>query len=182
VQQGAHVLVINYMLCPKATIGEIVKQVRRGYRWIVDHSATLGLDSTRLILVGHSAGAHLAASIITDPQLPAPYAILGLSGIYDLQPLVQTSMNQELKLDEPTARALSPLLSDRPEKKCRLHLYDGGLESSGFHYQTNALAQAWGAEAHGQLPGLHHFSILDPLKDEKSMLFQCCKRLIESAA
>lgn len=98
---GAHVLVINYMLCPRATIGEIVKQVRRGYRWIVDHSATLGLDPSRLTLVGHSAGAHLAAAILTDPQLPAPSAILGLSGIYDLTPLVQTSMNQELKLDEP---------------------------------------------------------------------------------
>jgi len=182
VQQGAHVLVINYMLCPKATIGEIVKQVRRGYRWIVDHSATLGLDPSRLTLVGHSAGAHLAAAILTDPQLPAPSAILGLSGIYDLTPLVQTSMNQELKLDEPIARALSPLLSDRPKKSCRLHLYDGGLESLGFHDQTNRLAQAWGAEAYGQLAGLHHFSILDPLKDEKSMLFQCCKRLIDNAA
>jgi arylformamidase len=91
-------------------------------------------------------------------------------------------MNQELHLDEPTARALSPLLSDPPQKKCRLHFYDGGLESIGFHHQTNALAQAWNAEAYGQLPGLHHFSILDPLKDEKSMLFQQCKRLIENVA
>ncbi|MFM7966424.1 MAG: alpha/beta hydrolase, partial [Betaproteobacteria bacterium] len=155
---------------------------RRGYRWIVDHSARLGLDSSRLTLVGHSAGAHLAATILTDSQLPAPSAILGLSGIYDLTPLVQTSMNQELKLDEPTARALSPLFSDRPKKSCRLHLYDGGLESLGFHDQTNRLAEAWDAEAYGQLAGLHHFSILDPLKDEKSMLFQCCKRLIENAA
>ncbi|MFM7966090.1 MAG: alpha/beta hydrolase, partial [Betaproteobacteria bacterium] len=68
VRQGAHVLVINYMLCPKATIGEIVNQVRRGYRWIVNHSARLGLDSSQLTLVGHSAGAHLAATILTDPR------------------------------------------------------------------------------------------------------------------
>lgn len=180
VARGAHVLIPNYMLCPQANLGDIVMQIKRGYQWILNQSDALDIDRSRLQLVGHSAGAHLAAMILADPALKSPAALLGLSGIYDLLPLVETSINTDLRLDHITAKALSPQYMPRPQKNCRLQLYTGALESKAFHQQSAQFAAAWAAEARGELTGLHHFSILDPLKDPSSPLFRSCETLLFS--
>ena len=177
---GAHVLIPNYMLCPQANLEDIVTQIRGHYQWVLRESGQLNIDPSRLLLVGHSAGAHLAAMILGDPTLKSPAAMLGLSGIYDLIPLLQTSINADLNLSESAARALSPALLPRPQKDCRLRLYAGALESTEFHQQTRQFASAWAAEDQGLLSGLHHFSILDPLSEPGTSLFRCCEELLFS--
>ena len=177
---GAHVLIPNYMLCPQANLEDIVTQIRGHYQWVLRESERLNIDPSRLLLVGHSAGAHLAAMILGDPTLKSPAAMLGLSGIYDLIPLLQTSINADLNLSESAARALSPALLPRPQKDCRLRLYAGALESTEFHQQTRQFASAWAAEDQSLLPGLHHFSILDPLSEPGTSLFRCCEELLFS--
>lgn len=178
VAQGAHVLILNYKLCPQASLQDIVAQIKRGYQWILNQSDALDIDRSRLLLVGHSAGAHLAAMILADPMLQGPAALLGLSGIYDLLPLTQTSINSDLGLDDITARTLSPQQMPPPQKNSRLQLYVGALESGAFHQQSARFATAWQAEAQGTLSGLHHFSILDPLKDPATPLFRSCENLL----
>ena len=180
VARGAHVLIPNYLLCPQANLEDIVTQIRGHYQWVLRESGQLNIDPSRLLLVGHSAGAHLAAMILGDPTLKSPAAMLGLSGIYDLRPLLQTSINADLNLSESAARALSPALLPRPQKDCRLRLYAGALESTEFHQQTRQFASAWAAEDQGLLPGLHHFSILDPLSEPGTSLFRCCEELLFS--
>lgn len=113
---GAHVLIPNYMLCPQANLEDIVTQIRGHYQWVLRESEQLNIDPSRLLLVGHSAGAHLAAMILGDPTLKSPAAMLGLSGIYDLIPLLQTSINADLNLSESAARTLSPALLPRPRR------------------------------------------------------------------
>jgi len=180
VARGAHVLIPNYLLCPQANLEDIVTQIRGHYQWVLRESGQLNIDPSRLLLVGHSAGAHLAAMILGDPTLKSPAAMLGLSGIYDLIPLLQTSINADLNLSESAARALSPGLLPRPQKDCRLRLYAGALESTEFHQQTRQFASAWAAEDQGLLSGLHHFSILDPLSEPGTSLFRCCEELLFS--
>src|SRR5215469_5290572 len=104
------VAIPTYDLCPGVTVDAIIGQMRAATREL----AKLGRP---LVMSGHSAGGHLAACMLAtdwpalDTSMPenvvlAAYAI---SGLFDLEPLVGTSLNGALRLDGPSARAASPL-------------------------------------------------------------------------
>src|SRR3954447_9412760 len=58
----------NYRLLPGVDMGTIVRDVARSVRWVHDHIAEYGGDPKRLLVMGHSAGAQLAALICTDDR------------------------------------------------------------------------------------------------------------------
>ena len=58
----------NYRLLPKVDMETIVRDVARSARWVHDHIAKHGGDPKRLLVMGHSAGAQLAALICTDDR------------------------------------------------------------------------------------------------------------------
>ncbi len=58
----------NYRLLPKVDMGTIVRDVAKSVRWTHDHIAEYGGDPKRLFIMGHSAGAQLAALICTDER------------------------------------------------------------------------------------------------------------------
>jgi arylformamidase len=73
----------------------------------------------KIIVGGHSAGAQLAASLLTSDVLSKAPAlgkrIVGMyfiSGVYDLRPLVNTTINKALKLTPENAEHLSALFND----------------------------------------------------------------------
>jgi arylformamidase len=173
--QGISVAVVGYDLCPIVTIADIVEQMRRmcGFLW---HRF-----GRRMTVYGHSAGGHLAAALLAtewrklypkapDDLVPAAYSI---SGVFDLAPLVATSVNQDLRLDAPSARQLSPLFWPIPNGR----VFDavvGGLESSEFKRQSQTIAQTWqkaGAQArYEEVAGTNHFTVIDPLSDPQSAM------------
>lgn len=59
---------INYRLVPQATVEQQAADVAAAIAWARANAATHGLDPDRLVLMGHSAGAHLAALVGTDPR------------------------------------------------------------------------------------------------------------------
>jgi arylformamidase len=59
---------INYRLLPAVDMATIVRDVARAGRWVHDHIAEYGGDPHRLFIMGHSAGAQLAALICTDDR------------------------------------------------------------------------------------------------------------------
>lgn len=59
---------VNYRLLPKATIGQMAQDVAKAIRWIHDHARAYGGDPSTLIVMGHSAGAQLAALVCTDDR------------------------------------------------------------------------------------------------------------------
>ncbi len=104
--RGIVVAVTGYDLCPIVTIADIIEQIRRVCLFLWQRL------NRRMLVYGWSAGGHLTACMVaTDWQslypkapadlVPAGYAI---SGLYDLQPLIKTSMNQDLRLDADSAR------------------------------------------------------------------------------
>jgi arylformamidase len=134
-----------------------------------------------MMVYGHSAGGHLAAALVaTDwralyPKAPADLvpAAYSISGVFDLTPLLQTSVNQDLRLDPALARELSPQFW--PIAAARI--FDavvGGLESGEFKRQSRAIAQAWqqaGAQArYEEVDGTNHFTVIDPLSDPQSAM------------
>src|SRR5579884_2043573 len=59
---------VNYRLLPDVDMGTIIRDVAKAVRWVHDHIAEHGGDPKRLFVMGHSAGAQLAALICTDDR------------------------------------------------------------------------------------------------------------------
>jgi acetyl esterase/lipase len=57
---------VNYRLVPQATVEQQVADVVSALRAIVDRADELGIDAQRIVMMGHSASAHLAALVGTD--------------------------------------------------------------------------------------------------------------------
>lgn len=147
VQRGVAFSALQYELCPDVSMDEMVEQMREAVLWIERRLPGLGYTPDRIVLIGHSAGAHLAAMLaLTDwERLGARRnlvaAICGVSGIYDLRPLVSTYFNAALRLDPESAARNSPIDALRPDAPPML-LAAGELESGEFKRQMNRFAEA----------------------------------------
>ena len=173
---GVSVAVPSYDLCPNVRIGDIVEQMRAA-------CAVLYRETGAPVIVsGHSAGGHLAACLLaTEAHVPAAYAI---SGVFELAPLIPTSINDKIGLDEAEAEALSPLFWPAPEGKT-LDAVVGGEESSEFLRQSAAIVRAWGEQGvttrYEEIAGANHFTVIAPLTDPESETCARLKQLADSA-
>ncbi|MET3722179.1 alpha/beta hydrolase [Sphingomonas trueperi] len=66
--EGYAFATINYRLVPGATVEQQAQDVAAALAWLVAHARELGFNPGRMVLMGHSAGAHLAALVGTDPR------------------------------------------------------------------------------------------------------------------
>ncbi|QRP47962.1 alpha/beta hydrolase [Amycolatopsis sp. FDAARGOS 1241] len=148
VPAGAAFAAIDYGLAPEYRLDEIVGQVRRGIWWLVENARDLGVDSRRITLAGSSAGAHLVLMALLDGWMPAGThptdvfagAIL-LSGVYDLEPVRHTYVNEPLGLDADAAARLSPI-RHLPDRLPPLVIARGGAETAEFARQHSDLVKA----------------------------------------
>jgi arylformamidase len=135
------------------------------------------------VVLGHSAGGHMAACMLSEARASAAVAI---SGVFDLRPLIPTSLNAALGLDENEAAALSPVFWPIPNGSTPggtvLDCVVGADESPEFLRQSKMMADHWANNGvqtrYEALPGLDHFTVLDPLVDADSALV---KRVVELA-
>jgi arylformamidase len=101
---------------------------------------------------------------VPSDLVPAGYAI---SGVFDLTPLVKTSMNQDFRLDDDEARRISPISWPVPPGRT-LDAAVGNLESNAFKGQSRSMADAWrqakAETRYAELPG-NHFTVIDALAD-----------------
>ncbi|GAA2816222.1 alpha/beta hydrolase [Kitasatospora paracochleata] len=110
VRAGTAFAAVGYGLAPAWRLDAIVDQVRRAVLWLLDHAERLGVDPARIWLSGSSAGAHLAAMALLDPRIAGRVAgAVLLSGVYDLEPIPLTYVNDALGLDATEALRTSPL-------------------------------------------------------------------------
>jgi arylformamidase len=180
---GIDVAIPGYDLCPQVGVADIITQMRMATREL----ARLGRP---LVISGHSAGGHLAGCMLAtdwpalDASLPADPVIAAytISGLFDLGPLVGTSINKALGLDQTTAKAASPLLWPAP-RHGSLDAVVGGNESAEYFRQSQTVVDVWGkagiATRFGTVPGANHFTAIAPLADPESPMVS---RLRELAA
>lgn len=146
---GVAVATLEYPLLPEATLAETVREVRSAVAWLYRHGADYGVDPSRIYASGSSAGGHLTGMLMA-PGWQASYGLppdvikggVGLSGLYDIQPLCDTHINAWLRLHPEQAKRLSPLFH-LPDITTPLVLTVGGLETDGFKNQTNVFEAAW---------------------------------------
>lgn len=172
-ERGIDVALTGYDLCPQVSVAAIIDQTR---------AACLALwkaHRKRITVVGHSAGGHLAACMVAtdfkamDADAPADLAHIGyaISGVFELEPVMHTTVNNDLKLDHDEAYKVSPVYWQVPTG----HVLDcvvGGIESAEFLRQSKSIADAWGGRGvwtrYEELEGANHFTVLDPLSDPDS--------------
>lgn len=179
VPNGVSFASINYALAPSITLDEIVDQCRVAISWLYNNAKRLGSDPLNIHICGHSAGGHLTAMMmLTDwRKIGIPSNIFQsatpISGVFDLRPLLHTSINEDLKMDEKIAIKNSPILQF---SKTRINLLTAvGLdETKAFIEQSSAFSSFW--EETGSkskflgVPNTHHFNIITALSDREHPL------------
>ncbi len=177
---GISVAVPTYDLCPAVSVGDIITQMRMAGRELVN----LGQP---LVVSGHSAGGHLAACMLAtdwtafDASLPKNLvsAAYTISGLFDLPPLVGTSINNALRMNLDSAKEASPLFWTPPVRGS-LDAVVGGNESAEYFRQSRSITEAWGeriATRLGTVADANHFTAIAPLADPNSAMVFRLKEL-----
>ncbi len=163
--RGWTVAMPSYDLCPQVRISGITAQTARAV------TAIAGRVEGPLVLTGHSAGGHLVARMgCADVDLPVRdriRRIVPISPVADLRPLIETGMNDDLRLDAAEAEAESPVL--HPPPPVPVHVVVGALERPAFIEQAGMLARVWDAGL-TVAADRHHFDVIAPLARADSSL------------
>ena len=160
---GINVALTGYTLAPDATLDEIVAEIHACIDFLAGRLADLGAAPGGIVVSGWSAGGHLTSMALSSQHVRAGVAI---SGIYDLEPIRHSYLNEKLQLDEAMSRRNSPMVqAGGPAKP--LSLMVGSAELPLLRKQTADFA---GHRArHGlpvtyeEIPGADHFTIMDEM-------------------
>lgn len=164
---GMTVVMPTYDLAPAVRVSEIVEQVRLSFAWTLAH-----LKPARVVVSGHSAGGQLAAMLALDQAERGQGRIaglIGISGAFDLRPLLRTSINRDLTLSFDEAGKASPLvrLAHLPDGAKLVPLLGivGGDETAGFKQWTADFVSGWRARGgmadYCETAASNHFTVLD---------------------
>ena len=177
------VAIIGYPLCPQVSMTDLVGKVRQAIGWLYHNADQLGVNRDRINLSGHSAGGHLTSMMVCcdwpdfDEKLPRELlkTAIPFSGLYQLAPLLQTSISDALHLTPAEVNRLSPA-SLQPETQVPLLTIIGGAETAEFFRQTDLLIEKWSGslaqiERHVE-PEVDHFDLIDRLASPDSQIFQ----------
>ncbi len=162
--RGFDVAMVGYTLTPDATLTEIVAEIDAAL------STIAGLATGRVIVSGWSAGGHLAALMLGRPEVSG---VLAISGIYDLEPLCGTLIDDRVHISEAEVTKLSPIRRDDPGS---LAIAYGADELPELCRQSLAYRNMRVANTSPTwllpLQGADHFSVLDGLIDRGGDLTQ----------
>jgi arylformamidase len=154
----------------------IVEHNRAALAWLWRNARDFGGDPHRIYVAGHSAGGHLAACLLaTDwparaADLPADLVkgACAIGGIFDLEPIRLSFLNEKLNLTPAQVAAHSPLRLRYPVS-APLSLVVAIDESAEFHRQSAAMHALWqrlGYPVESSVPqGLDHFDVVNQLID-----------------
>ena len=179
IAHGINVALIGYTLAPEATLEEIVAEIHRGLDFLAEQLPALGGDANRIAVSGWSAGGHLTAMALSHPRVMGGVAI---SGIYDLEPIRHSYLNEKLRLDEAMSRRNSPILQARGPMK-PLALTAGSGELPLLRQQTANFAAhraKYGLPvSYEEIPGADHFTIMDQMLRPEGRITMMIKQLFE---
>jgi arylformamidase len=176
---GINVALIGYTLAPDATLEQIVAEIHAGIDFLAGRLPELGADARRLVASGWSAGGHLTAMAMMNPNIKGGVAI---SGIYDLEPIRHSYLNVKLGLDEPMSKRNSPILLTTDATK-PMALTVGGAELPLLRKQTADFA-AHRAKCglpviYEEIPGTNHFTIMDEMAQPNGRITALIRQVVE---
>ena len=185
-EQGVSVALINYPLCPEVSIEDIRSSIQNAFAYLYKNVLTED-ERISIVVTGHSAGGHLAAlHLATDwkvfglPENPIA-GVVALSGVFDVEPLIQTDLNEVLQITKTSAAILN-LNTAHVRSNSKLVFAVGADEPEEFHRQSRDQAKAW-AKLGPQiinLPNTNHFTIVDSLSQPQGVLHMLSIHLLHA--
>jgi acetyl esterase/lipase len=176
---GINVALIGYTLAPDATLDEIVAEIHTGIDHLAKQLPAVGGAPGGVVVSGWSAGGHLTSMVLSNPHVRAGMAI---SGIYDLEPIRHSYLNEKLKLDEAMSRRNSPMMQAGGAAK-PLSLVAGSAELPLLRKQTADFAghrARYGLPVtYEEIPGADHFTILSALLSPAGRITTLIRQLFE---
>lgn len=168
--RGYVAIVPDYRLYPNVRFPAFVEDGAKAVRWVVDHVAEYGGDPDRLYLMGHSAGAHIAAMLTLDERYLAAEGVrssrirgtIALAGPYAFYPSRTASVAPIFAhlADQDTARPIAFVDGD----EAPMLLLHGADDTTVFVSNTTKLAKAigdaGGAARHIVYPDVGHLEIV----------------------
>lgn len=191
VKAGITVVTIGYPLCPDVTMGDIVAECRAALLWLSRNIGDYGCDPMRLFLSGHSAGGHLSALLASTDWAAAGgtanllKGAIPLSGLYELEPIRLSYLDEALHLTPEDVTQYSPSLQTA-RISCPLMLAVGGAETDEFRRQQRNYAVHLNAQ--GLTPqtlepeGLNHFTIVDAFRSPGTALSDAVLNFIKQSS
>jgi len=160
---GINVALIGYTLAPDTTLDGIVAEIHAGIDFLAGKLPDLSAAPGGIVVSGWSAGGHLTSMSLSNRHVRAGVAI---SGIYDLEPIRHSYLDEKLRLDEAMSRRNSPMMQPGgPDKP--LSLVVGSAELPLLRKQTADFAghrARWGLPVtYEEIPGADHFTILNEM-------------------
>jgi arylformamidase len=179
---GINVALFGYTLAPDATLDEIVAEIGGGLDFLAAQLPALGGDANRIVVSGWSAGGHLTSMALSHPLVKAG---IGISGIYDLEPIRHSYLNVKLGLDEAMSRRNSPMMQAGGALK-PLSLVVGSAELPLLRKQTADFAghrAKYGLPVtYEEIPGANHFTIMNELASPSGRITTLIRQLCERTA
>lgn len=173
-------VLLNYPLAPEFSMNEIVESCRKSLRWLHENIKGFNGDPAELYVLGHSAGGHLASMMLAGEEAKLIRGVIALSGLFRLEPVMLSYLNESIGMDRENAIKNSPVLLD-PAADCALLLATGAEESDEFQAQTAVLYQCWKSKisniASLSIPQQNHFSILFAVVED-SILWSAISRMM----
>jgi arylformamidase len=181
VQRGATVVLVEYDLCPSVTVTDIVGQTRASIAWVHRNIIRYSGNPSKLYVSGHSAGGHLTAMALAHDWekegLPRNLikGAVATSGVYDLDMVMQISVNEQVRMTPEIARENNPFLHP-PLPTCPVIIAVGGAEPKGWQQMSEdyfKLCKERGVDCqYLVVPGANHYTMSEHLADPDSSLTQ----------
>lgn len=162
---GWQFVAVGYTLAPEISLRRIIGEIQDAFRFVQANAPALGGDPARIVVSGHSAGAYLAASLMLEPAAAScrPAVAVLASGVFDLEPVCRSYVNEKLGLTPQDAADLS-LAGRPPAIDIPVRIVVGGAETAEFRRQSHHLFDSWRDDLSDvevvELPGRDHFDIL----------------------
>lgn len=163
--RGIACAVPDYTLAPAVNLTEIVRQCRAMLAHLWHNAEALGIDRTRIVVGGSSAGGHLTSAVAAGgwqsaAGLPAQplKGQLPVSGLFDLAPLAASHVNDWMQFTAAEVQTLSPL-RNLPAGPLPAVVALAERETPGFHRQSAAYGKAVGAPVL-TVPDRNHFDVV----------------------
>ena len=183
------VVVMNYDLCPTVKLSEIVQQVKEGIEWIAGQAEQWGFNPNKILAFGHSAGAHLIAAVLAQTGQPyqlAPGIIQKaylISGVYDVEPVLEISVNAQICLLPEEVHAMSPL-NFSFDPATAYEVFAGGGEPRDWIGESTRFAEHLKkngcATYHETIGDLNHYSIMYELETPEGVIAKRIRQDIEA--
>jgi acetyl esterase/lipase len=179
---GINVALIGYTLAPDATLDQIVAEIHAGIDYLAGQFPALGAEDGGIVVSGWSAGGHLTAMALSHPKVKAG---LGISGIYDLEPVRHSYLNAKLGLDEAMSQRNSPLAQAGGAIK-PLSLVVGSAELLLLRRQSADFAAhraRYGLPvSYEEIPDANHFTIMNEMTSANGRITTLIRQLFERGA